>query len=91
MHPKARPEPDTDLRDTENVPLKQAVAEYFNREVKPFVPDSWIDEDRTRIGYEIPFTRHFYEYTPLRPLKEIETEIRELEAEIEGMLEEVLA
>src|SRR5690606_14999629 len=85
------PEPDTDLRDTENVPLKESVEAYFEREVRPFVPDAWIDETRTKIGYEIPFTRHFYEYTPLRPLEEIEAEIRELEREIEGMLEEVLA
>ena len=47
--------------------------------MRPFVPDAWIDENRTKIGYEIPFTRHFYEYTPLRPLEEIEAEIRELE------------
>jgi type I restriction enzyme M protein len=85
------PEPDPDLRDTENVPLKEDVFEYFEREVRPFLPDVWIDEARTKIGYEIPFTRHFYEYTPLRPLEEIEAEIRELEAEIEGMLQEVLA
>jgi type I restriction enzyme M protein len=85
------PEPDTDLRDTENVPLKEDVHAYFEREVRPFLPDAWIDEDRTKIGYEVPFTRHFYEYTPLRPLAEIEAEIRGLEAEIEGMLEEVLA
>jgi type I restriction enzyme M protein len=85
------PEPDTELRDTENVPLVEDVSVYFEREVRPFLPDAWIDESRTRIGYEIPFTRHFYEYTPLRPLAEIEAEIRSLEAEIEGMLEEVLA
>jgi type I restriction enzyme M protein len=85
------PEPDTDLRDTENVPLKEDVAAYFAREVEPFVPDAWIDETRERIGYEIPFTRHFYEYTPLRPPEVIEGEIRELEGEIEGMLEEVLS
>jgi type I restriction enzyme M protein len=85
------PEPDPELRDTENVPLKEDVHAYVEREVRPFLPDAWIDESRTRIGYEIPFTRHFYEYTPLRPLAEIEAEIRALEAEIEGMLEEVLA
>jgi type I restriction enzyme M protein len=85
------PEPDPELRDTENVPLKEDVHAYVEREVRPFLPDAWIDESRTRIGYEIPFTRHFYEYTPLRPLAEIEAEIRTLEAEIEGMLEEVLA
>jgi type I restriction enzyme M protein len=84
------PEPDPELRDTENVPLTEEIAAHFEREVLPFVPDAWIDEARTRVGYEIPFTRHFYEYTPLRPLEVIEAEIRELEAEIEGMLEEVL-
>lgn len=88
---KGAPEPDTDLRDTENVPLKEEVKAYFEREVRPFVADAWIEEERTKVGYEIPLTRHFYEYTPLRPLEEIEAEIRELEEEIEGMLEEVLA
>ncbi|HLH17948.1 MAG TPA: class I SAM-dependent DNA methyltransferase [Bryobacteraceae bacterium] len=76
------PEPDPELRDTENVPLKEDVHEYFAREVKPHVPDAWIDEEKTKVGYEIPFTRHFYKYTPPRPLEEIEREIRELEAEI---------
>jgi type I restriction enzyme M protein len=84
------PESDSDLRDYENVPLKEAIAYYFEREVRPHVPDAWIDEDKTRVGYEIPFTRHFYEYKPLRPLVEIEAEIRALEAEIQRMLGEVL-
>jgi len=87
---KGNPEPDPELRDTEAVPLKEDIHAYFEREVKPFVPDAWIDESKTKVGYEIPFTRHFYEYTPLRPLEEIEAEIRTLEMEIEGMLEEVL-
>jgi len=64
---KGNPEPDPDLRDTENVPLKEDIHEYFEREVKPYVPDAWIDESKTKIGYEIPFTRHFYKYQPLRP------------------------
>ncbi|HLJ17684.1 MAG TPA: hypothetical protein VKV15_24520, partial [Bryobacteraceae bacterium] len=72
------PEPDPELRDTENVPLKEDIHDYFAREVKPHVPDAWIDEGKTKIGYEIPFTRHFYQYTPLRPLEVIEKEIREL-------------
>lgn len=79
-------EPDPELRDTENVPLKEDVRAYFKREVKPHVPDAWVDESKTKIGYEIPFTRHFYQYTPPRPLEEIEAEIRELEGEIVGML-----
>ncbi|MHB8799994.1 MAG: type I restriction-modification system subunit M [Thermoanaerobaculia bacterium] len=90
MDAKGRPEPDADLRDSENVPLKEDIHAYFKREVLPHVPDAWIDETKTRVGYEIPFTRHFYRYKPLRPLKEIEAEIRTLEAEIQGMLGEVL-
>jgi type I restriction enzyme M protein len=84
-------EPDPDLRDNENVPLKEDIHAYFRREVLPHVPDAWIDEDKTKKGYEIPFTRHFYQYTPLRPLKEIEAEIAALEEEIQGMLGEAMA
>jgi type I restriction enzyme M protein len=87
---KGRPEPDADLRDNENVPLKEDIHTYFKREVLPHVPDAWIDEEKTKVGYEIPFTRHFYRYKPLRPLAEIEAEIRKLEGEIQGMLGEVL-
>ncbi|MGM0578321.1 MAG: type I restriction-modification system subunit M [Myxococcota bacterium] len=85
------PEPDTDLRDYENVPLEDDIDAYMEREVLPHVPDAWVDHDKTKVGYEIPFTRHFYEYTPPRPLDEIESEIRDLESRIRGMLEEVLA
>jgi len=83
---KGNPEPDADLRDFENVPLKEDIHAYFKREVYPHVADAWIDEDKTKKGYEIPFTRHFYQYTPLRPLKTIESEIKTLEAEIQEML-----
>src|SRR5204863_459394 len=65
------PEPDPDLRDYENVPLDEDIETYFAREVIPHVPDAWIDRTKTKIGYEIPFTRHFYVYTPPRPLAEI--------------------
>lgn len=88
---KGAPEPDTKLRDYENVPLKEDIDAYMAREVLPHVPDAWVDESHTKVGYEIPFTRHFYTYTPPRPLEEIEAEIRALEAEIQGMLEKVLA
>ncbi len=88
---KGTAEPDADLRDTENVPLREKIADYFAREVLPHVPDAWTDESKTKIGYEIPFTRHFYKYQPLRPLKEIEAEIRGLEKEIQGMLGVVLS
>ena len=72
------------------MPLKEDIHAYFEREVKPHVPDAWIDETKTKVGYEIPFTRHFYKYQPLRPLAEIEADIRRLEGEIQGMLGEVL-
>jgi type I restriction enzyme M protein len=83
---KGRPEPDPALRDYENVPRKEDIGVYFEREVKPHVPDAWVDESKTKDGYEVPFTRHFYQYRPLRPLADIEGDIRRLEAEIQGML-----
>jgi len=87
---KGNTEPDPDLRDTENVPLKEDIHEYFEREVKPHVPDAWIDETKTKIGYEIPFTRHFYKYQPLRPSEEIMREIIELEKSISEKLKKVM-
>ncbi|BDR85083.1 SAM-dependent DNA methyltransferase [Clostridium tetani] len=87
---KGNPEPDTDLRDTENVPLKEDIYEYFEREVKPHVPDAWIDESKTKIGYEIPFTRHFYKYTSLRNSEDIMKEIKELEESIMEKLKKVM-
>ena len=92
-----RPEPDTELRDTENVPLKEDVNTYFAREVLPHVSDAWINEavrdekdgEIGKVGYEIPFTRFFYESRPPRPLDEIDKEIRTLETEIITMLQEV--
>jgi type I restriction enzyme M protein len=75
-------EPDPELRDTESVPLKEEIYDYFEREVKPNVSDAWIDGEKTKVGYEIPLTRHFYKYTPPRPLEVIEKEIRDLEGEI---------
>lgn len=87
---EGKPEPDTDLRDYENVPLKEDIHEYFEREVRPHVPDAWIDESRTKIGYEIPLNRHFYKYQPPRPLEEIEADIAELEKDIVSKLREVV-
>jgi type I restriction enzyme M protein len=83
------PEPDPDLRDYENVPLAEDIHEYFAREVTPHVPDAWIDESKTKVGYEIPFTRHFYVYTPPRPLAEIDAELKDLEQQIQKLLGEV--
>jgi len=82
-----KPAADADLRDTENVPLKEDIKEYFNREVIPYAPDAWIDEKKTKIGYEIPFTRYFYKYVPPKPSEEIMAEIKELEKSLEGVLE----
>jgi type I restriction enzyme M protein len=86
---KGKTLPDPDLRDYENVPLDEDVEAYFAREVLPHVPDAWIDHDKTKIGYEIPFTRHFYVYAPPRPLAEIDAELRDLESQIQKLLGEV--
>lgn len=80
------PECDSELRDTENVPLKESVEEYFKREVLPHVPDAWINESKTKVGYEIPLNRHFYVYEPPRELEVIEKDIEELEQEIMKLL-----
>ena len=82
-------QPDTSLRDTENVPLTENIQDYFKREVLPFAPDAWIDEKKSRVGYEIPFTRYFYKYEAPQPSTEIMAEILELEKELEGSLQEV--
>lgn len=91
------PESDPDLRDTESVPLSEKIETFFEREVRPHVPDAWIDTSRCDlkdglvglIGYEINFNRYFYRYTPPRPLEEIEGEIRKIEQDIQRMLAEV--
>lgn len=88
---KGEPEPDSNLRDYENVPLKEDIQTYFDREVTPHVPDAWIDESKTKIGYEINFTKEFYKYTPLRSLDEIRADIMALEEELEGLLKEAVA
>ncbi len=84
---KGNPEPDPELRDYENVPLKEDVAEYMAREVLPHVPDAWVDESKTKVGYEINFNRYFYRYTPPRPIEEIEAELRQIEREIAELLD----
>ncbi len=94
-----KPEPDTDLRDHELVPLSEDWRDYMQHEVLPFVPDAWVDESHRdtrdkqvgRVGYEINFNRYFYQYVPPRPLEEIDAELKALEAEIAGLLKEVAA
>ena len=83
---KGKPQPDADLRDTENVPLSEDVVEYFKREVLPHAPDAWIDDEKTKVGYEIPFNRHFYVFKPPRPLAEIDAELKTVTDRILGMI-----
>lgn len=88
---KGKPQPDSNLRDTENVPLKEDIQKYFEREVLPFAPDAWIDEKKSKVGYEIPFTRYFYKYEAPKPSADIMAEIMELEKELDGSLSEVFS
>ena len=88
---KGKPQADSALRDTENVPLTEDIEEYFAREVLPFAPDAWIDKAKSKEGYEIPFTRYFYKYEAPRPSAEIMAEILEIEKELDGALAEVFA
>lgn len=84
------PKPDSSLRDTENIPLKDDIETYIEREVLPHVPDAWVDEKKTKIGYEINFTKYFYEYKPLRSLEAIRADILALEAQTDGLIKEVI-
>lgn len=83
---KGKPQPDASLRDTENVPYTEDVSEYFKREVLPHAPDAWIDPDKTKVGYEIPFNRHFYVFKPPRPLAEIDAELKQTTDRILDMI-----
>lgn len=84
---KGKPQPDASLRDTENVPLSEDVESYFKREVLPHAPDAWIAHDKTKVGYEIPFNRHFYVFQPPRPLAEIDAELKQTTDRIKAMIE----
>ena len=86
---KGNSEPDPKLRDYENVPLKEDIQDYMAREVLPHVPDAWVNEAKTKVGYEINFNRYFYKYTPPRPLDEIEADLKGIEREIAELLAEV--
>jgi type I restriction enzyme M protein len=88
---KGKPQPDSSLRDTENVPLAEDVDTYFEREVLPHASDAWIDHDKTKVGYEIPFNRHFYVFEPPRPLAEIDADLEAVTKRIMGMLERLAA
>lgn len=87
---KGNPKPDSSLRDTENIPLSVDMQEYMEKEVLPHVPDAWIDESKTNIGYEVNFTKYFYQYKPLRSLDDIRKDIMAIEQETDGLLKEVI-
>jgi type I restriction enzyme M protein len=84
---KGKPQPDSNLRDTESVPLGEDIRAYFEREVLPHAPDAWIDESKSKVGYEIPFNRHFYVFEPPRPLDEIDSELKQVTDRIKVMIE----
>lgn len=88
---KGKPQPDSNLRDTENVLLKDDIEAYFKREVLPHVPDAWIDHEKTKVGYEIPFNRHFYKYVPPRKLEEIDADLKAVSGEIMDLLKDITA
>jgi type I restriction enzyme M protein len=88
---KGKPQPDPELRDTENVPLKEDVRTYFKREVLPHAPDAWIDEEKTKIGYEIPFNRHFYVFQPPRELAVIDADLKACTERIKAMIDGLAA
>jgi type I restriction enzyme M protein len=88
---KGKSQADSALRDTETVPLSEDVKAYFKREVLPHAPDAWIDEEKTKVGYEIPFNRHFYVFEPPRPLAEIDADLAEVTGRIQKMLTELSA
>jgi len=87
---KGAKQADPALRDTENIPLKRDIDDYFRQEVLPYVPDAWIDREKTKLGFEIPFTRYFYKYTPPRKSKDILTEIIDIEDDIRDTITSLL-
>jgi type I restriction enzyme M protein len=87
---KGKPKPDPKLKDTENIPLKEDIQKFFDREVLPFAPDAWWEKNTIKIGYEINFNKYFYKYQPPRPLAEIAKDIYAIEKETEGLLKEII-
>ena len=83
-------EADSSLRDAENVPLLDDIQTYFEREVLPHVPDAWIDHSKTKVGYEVNFTKYFYQYKPLRSLADIRADILALEEETDSLIKSVV-
>jgi type I restriction enzyme M protein len=88
---KGKPQADSTLRDAENVPLDEDIHAYFRREILPHAEDAWIDESKTKVGYEIPFNRQFYVFEPPRPLEEIDADLKGVTDRIKAMIEELAA
>lgn len=84
------PKPDSSLRDNERISLDENIDDYFEREVKPHLPNSWVDKSKTQVGYEINFTKYFYEYKPLRSVKDVLKDLLDLEKESEGLMKELI-
>jgi type I restriction enzyme M protein len=87
---KGKPKSDSSLKDIENVPMKESIDAYFNREVLPFAPGAWYDKTKMKVGYEIAFNKYFYQYQPLRSLQDIAADILKLEQETDGLLKEIV-
>ena len=86
---KGKPVPDTNLRDTENVPLTESVKDYFEREVLPYSPGAWIDDKKTKVGYEISMNKFFYEYQTLEPVEDIVKRLVAIESDISETLKDL--
>lgn len=90
MDKKGKMKPDGSLRDTERIPLDVDIDDYFDKEVKPHLPNSWVDKDKTQVGYEINFSKYFYKYTPLRSVQDVLKDLLELEKESDGLMNELI-
>ena len=87
---QGKPKPDGSLRDSERIPLGVDIDEYYNREVKPHLPNSWMDRNKDTVGYEINFTKYFYKYKPLRSFDDITKDLLELEKETDGLMKKLI-
>ena len=90
MDKKGNMKPDGSLRDTERIPLDVDIDDYFEKEVKPHLPNSWVDKDKTQVGYEINFTKYFYQYKPLRSVNDVLNDLMNLEKESDGLMKELI-
>lgn len=87
---KGKPKSDSKLKDSENIPLKENIQDFFEKEVLPFAPDAWWNKDETKVGYELNFSKYFYKYQPPRSLSEITADIIAIEKETENLLKEIV-